>query len=107
MKIGHACAAAHGGTWFQGELNAVRLSYPNAELCDDEGDWSCVNNPDATMTVVSATCNGCTFVEDPTGKSGLNFVLANANRETSTARSRSMRSPSSTPRRRSRTSLAR
>ncbi len=63
------------GTWFQGEPSTVRLSYPNATLCDEE-DWSCVNNGDATMTVVSAICHGCTFVEDPTGKTGLGAVEA-------------------------------
>ena len=65
------------GTWFQGERNAVWLSYPNAELCGDD-DWFCVDNPDTTMTVLSATCTGCTFVEDPTGKTRLSFVSADA-----------------------------
>jgi hypothetical protein len=65
------------GTWFQGEPNELGLDYPNAELCDEE-DWSCVNNPAATMTVLSATCHGCTFVDDPTGKSALKGVSATA-----------------------------
>lgn len=64
-------------TWIQGNRYAVWLSYPNAALCDDE-DWFCVDNADATMTVVSATCSGCTFVEDPTGKTGLRGVVVNA-----------------------------
>lgn len=64
------------GTWFQGARSSVWLSYPNATLCDEE-DWSCVD-PETTMTVVSATCNGCTFIEDPTGKIGPGMVAADA-----------------------------
>src|SRR5436190_783371 len=77
IAAGQPSVGIEEGTWFQGEGNAVWLSYPNAALCDEE-DWFCMNNPDATMTVVSATCNGCTFVEDPTGKTGLRFVVADA-----------------------------
>jgi hypothetical protein len=77
IAAGQPSVGIEEGTWFQGARNAVWLSYPNAMLCDEE-DWSCVNNPDATMTVVSAICNGCTFVEDPTGKTGLSSVEADA-----------------------------
>jgi len=64
-------------TWFQGVPGHVWLSWPNAELCDEE-DWFCRDNLDATMTVLSATCKGCRFVEDPTGRTELRSVYVDA-----------------------------
>lgn len=77
LAPGEPSVAITAAIWFQGARNAVDLRFPNAELCHFE-DWSCVDNRDATMTVVSATCHGCTFVEDPTGKSGFGGVRADA-----------------------------
>ena len=74
---GEPAVEIESGTWFQGAPGNAWLTWPNAELCDDE-DWFCRDNPDATMTVLSAACNGCSFVEDPTGKTGLNSVSADA-----------------------------
>lgn len=65
------------GTWFQGIPGQALLSWPNAEVCNED-DWFCTDNLDATMSVLSATCNGCRFVTDPTGMTGLGFISANA-----------------------------
>ncbi|HET9622349.1 MAG TPA: hypothetical protein VFP84_13345 [Kofleriaceae bacterium] len=77
ISAGNPSIESDRDTWFQGERHEVWLNYPNAELCDKE-DWTCKDNLSATMTVMSATCHGCTFVEDPTGKTGLSFVVADA-----------------------------
>ena len=76
IAAGEPAVRIESGTWFQGMPGNAGLTWPNAMLCDEE-DWSCAN-PDATMTVLSATCNGCRFVEDPTGKSTSRSVNANA-----------------------------
>jgi hypothetical protein len=61
--------------WIQGEPTTLQLRWPNYYQCGHD-DWGCKPDSSTTMTVLSATCHGCRFVEDPTGASDLDGVLA-------------------------------
>ena len=53
-------------SWIKGEPNLVRLNWPNFYQCGMD-DWGCAK-PTTPMTVLAVTCDGCTIVDDPTGR---------------------------------------
>ena len=60
-------------TWIQGEPSHVLAwwAYP----CEGTGDWGC---PSSTVSVLDVTCQGCTVIDDPRGKSEANGVAFTA-----------------------------
>jgi hypothetical protein len=58
--------------WMKGGQNTVTLGWPNGYRCGVDA-WGC-REPKTTMTVLAVACNGCTFVDDPTGKTSDELV---------------------------------
>lgn len=53
--------------WLQGDVIEVTYRWPNAYYCNFD-EWFCENPRGLTTTVLAASCTGCSFVDDPTGR---------------------------------------